>query len=103
MKSEVHRERVHQINCTYKNITKLHLNDIHTPFHQVYLDTPPKAHHHELLVRDLSIPVQVKVQEGGLQVVLALELALVNGRGDELLVVDGPVAIDVSILQKRGA
>lgn len=56
------------------------------------------AHHHEFLMRNLTVAIEVKVDEGRLEVVLTLQLALVDRRGKELLIINRPVTVNVSIL-----
>mmetsp|Transcript_457 Transcript_457/g.946 ORF Transcript_457/g.946 Transcript_457/m.946 type:complete len:235 (-) Transcript_457:1255-1959(-) len=52
---------------------------------------------HELCVRDVPVLVNVKVLEGGLEVLLALQLAVVDGGRQELLVVNGAAAVHVGL------
>ncbi len=59
----------------------------------------PANHLHELAMRDLPVAVLVKVLEGLLEVLLALQLAHVDGGRQELLVVNGAVAVDVRLLR----
>ena len=62
------------------------------------LPPPHPTHLYALIVRALPVAVQVKVLEGGLQMVLPLQLALVDRGGKELLVVNSAVTVNVCIL-----
>ena len=60
----------------------------------------------EVLGADVARHAPVKGPEGGAQRVLALQLALADGGGQELLVVDDAVAVAVGVghhvLRRRG-
>jgi hypothetical protein len=51
----------------------------------------------ELVDGDVSAAILVEVGEGGEEVLLALQLAHVDGGGDELVVVDGAALVDVGL------